>query len=102
MSSNYINKLNYMDIKPEFKILTFKVYKDPEEWYAKSHDSLYVVGYTLDFAAPSREDLHRQIILEINDIFFQEYDIDFFMSEPNLIEVLLSRGVPIINTGEIN
>lgn len=61
-----------------FKILVFKIYQDPEEWYARSEDTIDILGYTLDFTAMSREELYNTIILEINDIFFQDYDgIDF-------------------------
>lgn len=86
----------------EFKIFTFNVYKDNDYLYAKSKDSSYLVGYTLEFIAQSREELHRQILLEINELFFEEYDIDFFASEFDLIEILLSKGIPTINLKEIN
>jgi len=80
-----------------FKIITFKIYKDPEEWYATSPDSGLVLGYTLDFTAESREALYNTILIEINDLFFNEYDIDFFATEDNRVEILLSKDIPIIN-----
>lgn len=81
----------------DFRIITFKVFKDPEEWYARSDDSVYVLGHILDYTAPSREELINTLTLDVNDIFFQEYDIDVFTTEDGPIEILLSRGVPIIN-----
>lgn len=81
----------------DFKIITFKVFKDPEEWYARSDDSVFVLGHILDYTAPSREELINTLTLDVNDIFFQEYEIDVFTTEDGPIEILLSRGVPVIN-----
>ena len=81
----------------DFKIITFKVFKDPEEWYARSDDSIFVLGHILDYTAPSREELINTLTLDVNDIFFQEYEIDVFTTEDGPIEILLSRGVPVIN-----
>lgn len=81
----------------DFKIITFKVFKDPEEWYARSDDSVFVLGHILDYTASSREELINTLTLDVNDIFFQEYEIDIFTTEDGPIEVLLSRGIPVIN-----
>lgn len=94
MSSLLLTSYDMSNI--DFKIITFQVSRDPHEYYAKSEDVKYIIGHTLDFSAGSRQELHNSILLEINSIFFQEYDIDFFASEANQIEILLSKGVPIV------
>jgi hypothetical protein len=77
------------------KIITFNIYKDYDEWYAKSTDSMYILGETIEVFGESLQDLQNQVYIEINNRCFDEYDIDMFTNY-NKIELLLTKGIPLI------
>lgn len=83
------------------KIITFNIYKDYDEWYAKSNDSLYLLGETIEVFGESLQDLQNQVYIEINNRCFDEYDIDMYTNSDK-IEFLLTKGIPHIQTSPKN
>lgn len=82
-----------------FKIINFKIIKEDDmSWSVMSTDNYnFLNGYLVITNAPTRESLSNSLYMELNDRFFDEYEIEVYPSSSgDEVEVLLTKGLPLI------